>query len=638
MRTLIVCALLALALGALNARAQTYAPPPPVTDPAWDTWINDHIQERLDHCPRERSTSYYFAQSGHDTLGDGSIASPFRTLAKAQQVLDSHPLGDVAVYFRRGDTWREPVGLDSRAPNVTIADYGDPKQPKPVLTPFTIVETPPAQAAWVGALDTNTLATLFRVLDRSPTWTGLTAWSSVPGHPRVYRTDRREAATWVREGDDLDRPLSRQDSIEAVAAEEGSWYWSEADLAVYVHPLGGQDPRLSNSTFEIVGLSNAGVEIWGDGSRVENIVAIGWGMLETTPSQRHGIQTRAYSDERIVVVGCESYYGSSHCMTQQASGGAGGDVLFLRCKAGFTTFNGVPGETVFNTFSQNGVGVTVFAECTATHGTLPSSDWDWRAVRRGGTIYGHASGAALNSLCVAYRCGMQPGPHACERPASFSSLPQPFNLTSVRGFIVGEFFDGGFGTGDMSIAPNRCVRAGGRYLNLVPFRPNALYPTAISGWAINNTVELDLTSVVGKFALYYPLEGTSSSCNLWHNTFLARTGPHTTFLIDFRSPHRSQNSTAWNNVIVNDGPGLARPFESPAPGMLRANAYYGMSIIVYATDNLAVALAQIPPLDTPPDPASALVGRASALPNPNTIYTDQLGPVPVRETIGPFEP
>ena len=50
-------------------------------------------------------------------------------------MLNAHPTGGVALLFQRGGVWRETVGLEVSAPDVTIADYGAGE--KPTFTAFS---------------------------------------------------------------------------------------------------------------------------------------------------------------------------------------------------------------------------------------------------------------------------------------------------------------------------------------------------------------------------------------------------------------------------------------------------------------------------------------------------------------------
>jgi hypothetical protein len=71
---------------------------------AFYSWEYDAIQAMLDACPLARGTTKYFSQSGNDTTGDGSLATPYKTKAKASDVIAASS-GDIACLFARGEDW-----------------------------------------------------------------------------------------------------------------------------------------------------------------------------------------------------------------------------------------------------------------------------------------------------------------------------------------------------------------------------------------------------------------------------------------------------------------------------------------------------------------------------------------------------
>jgi hypothetical protein len=64
-------------------------------------FINRVCDGWLAACPLARTTTYYFSQSGDDTTGNGSSATPWKTLAKAQTTLDAAATYAGVVNFRR---------------------------------------------------------------------------------------------------------------------------------------------------------------------------------------------------------------------------------------------------------------------------------------------------------------------------------------------------------------------------------------------------------------------------------------------------------------------------------------------------------------------------------------------------------
>ena len=78
---------------------QAVGNPPPVTSAAYDAWSVKWLNYRLNECPVPRAASYYFALSGDDSAGAGTLASPFKSVAKANAVLAASA-GNIALLFK----------------------------------------------------------------------------------------------------------------------------------------------------------------------------------------------------------------------------------------------------------------------------------------------------------------------------------------------------------------------------------------------------------------------------------------------------------------------------------------------------------------------------------------------------------
>lgn len=591
----------------------TGEPPSPLSA-AWRPWFNTLVQHRLDEAPLARPVTFHFSQQGDDAAGDGSPARPFRTLAKAQAILDSglHPAG-LALLFRRGDTWRETAGLRVARAAVTIADWG--AGPKPLLSAFQPVD--PA------------------------------GWRPAPGLPSTFVRDEPAPVTWLRETDDHNRPYARVATPAAVSALPGSWHWDPAGL-LYVRPfpLAGAapfapptDPRTDAKPYQLVRPTGSGLLVTGDAARLENIAAEGWGMARFSPTQQHGIDIRVEGGHRAVVVACESHYGSSHAMTHYAQ--QGGIVTFIDCRAGLCNFNAY-GETVFNAYTVLGGSQVIFLRCTATHGTLPSSDWNWPADRRAGAFYAHTSqfDGAPFAFVAAVDCASLPGPFSCGSAANFLSLPPAPSPAFVRGLIVGERFDAGGASAQLAIAPQSALRIGGAYLGIRPAQGNvALANWAQRGFIVNCHVELDLSDYNGPFALYNGPAAAPSTPAVWHSRVDVRAGPRAEFRIDFDTPHQSAGAQFINSIFIFTGPGSERLLADGPPVLFLGNALHGVDLPPFA-EAAANPRLQPPPPATPPalpitTPELLAAWHGPGAPPP--IGLDLLGPVPLRATIGPVE-
>jgi len=627
-------------LAAAPAFAQgTFAPPPPaVTSPQWRIWYNTLLAQRIAEIPRARGTTYYLSQSGSDATGAGTITAPFRTLAKAQLLITQHQAtGNVAFLFRRGDTWREQVGLQSSTPNITIAEYGDPAAPKPKFTPFLSIGAP-------------------------------AAWSPVAGQPNVFgRTALPDGLTpglpvlWVKQDDDRSRPYSRQQSIAGVAAAEGSFWYSVPTSTLYIHPrhttATGQatDPRTDGNDYQMIRRTGPGIIVRSDGSRIENIFTEGWGMDTTSPTQQHGIDCAVAGSARALVIGCESYYGSSHAITHYVGGGSGGIATFINCRAGLCNYNGSNSETVFNSYAASGGSEVIFDSCVAAYGTLPSSEWDFTTTLRGQAFYGHTGGgAAVFRLVVINNCSSAAGPRATGMAAHLASTAPAVNLEDCRAFIVNEYHPGGPGTASLPIAGSTYVRMNGTYLNMIALAPPADQPSWANaamagywqgGWAINNIIDIDASARQWQFAMFNAPENSPSSVKLIGNFIRVRTGTTTEFRIDYDEPNQSATAAAYNNIFVKTGPGIARFNMGTGSGAgipsVIGNAFFGFNLTgsfaqyISAARNMVLttepAFGVAPPCDSP------LLFAADPLALGINLAIDYTSATTRRSTIGPIE-
>ncbi len=630
----VLAAVLWLAAGAVQRvhAQEVWAPTPPLaTSPQWQSWYSTLLARRVAEVPRIRPTSVHFAQSGDDVAGNGTQGAPYRTLAKARAVLEPFRLagGHVALLFRRGDVWREQVGIDSTVPNVTIADYGDANLPKPKFTPFQPVGS-------------------------------ATDWAPVPGFAGVYRRTAlpeglmrgnpavMAPVVWAKEDDDRGNPYSRQQSVAGVAANPGSFWFDRATGTLYVqpkpHPVTGlpTDPRTDGKDYQVVRATGAGIVARGDRTRLENLVAEGWGMDTVSVTQNHGIESRATGTSRVLIIGCESYYGASHAMTHFVTPTGGGIATFINCRAGLCNYNEF-GETIFNAFNALGDGEMIFDNCVAAYGTLPSSEWDFRNSRRGQAFYSHTGGGSFYfRLLVASNCSSEPGPRGCVQPANLGGTRTFKELADARCFIVGEQHPGGAGGVLLPVAGNH-VRMNGRYLNQIPVAGNtALVPYNQIGWMINCLVDVDLTGYSGQFGLLNESDGRETTAMLVGNFFRIRTGPAATFVMDYDLPRLSAGGRAMNNIFVNTGTGVARFNYGSGLDTAVGNAFYGFDLSGETGANVRAArnllLSSEPVFGAAPGCGSPLVFGADPWPLGMVQQVDLNGTIGLRRTIGPLEP
>lgn len=84
-------------------------------------WLKGQIARGEALAVESRRLTYHFSAEGSDETGDGSRENPWRSQAKAQDILDTR--GDVAILFRRGYVLTDPLTI--RHENVTVGSYGE---------------------------------------------------------------------------------------------------------------------------------------------------------------------------------------------------------------------------------------------------------------------------------------------------------------------------------------------------------------------------------------------------------------------------------------------------------------------------------------------------------------------------------
>lgn len=609
--------MLALAISAGVCRAQTA--PPIVTSPEWFTWYQGLLSQRLAECPRERAQTFYFSQSGDDAAGTGTIGNPWKSLAKAKQVILASG-GNVAVLFKRGEVWHENPGLDIAQPNVTVADYG--KGEKPLLTAFASVGSP-------------------------------AGWSPTPGHAFVYQRAAPVQVTSAKQDMDLDRPWSRQLSVAGVQANEGSWWWNGGVL--YVHPKHGAggvptDPRVDGNAYEVVAIPDAqaspGVRVRGDGSRIENIRAQGYGITTVSGTQIHPIESQVNGQARAVIVGCESHYTLVHSMTHYAV--QGGIATFVNCKAGLCTFMTDGSATVFNTYAWGGGAETVFEGCEATHGTIPAAEMT-AGKKYAMAVYGHTNdtlGSVLG-LTVVNNFVTRRSSIGCGVGVQFGNVQPAASLADVRCFIVGERFEGGWGTGvGWRFASDGIATVNGRY-EVEP--PAATYRLAdfCGGWMFNTTLKVNCSGVNGDFCLFSGWLTPPTKFQAWNCRFDFVSRPGQVVKFDGATPAESAGSVIANSMILCTGGGVCDPSipEASPPRRrrgqpawpLKSNAYFGVAPSAVARDPYAAVLGDGDIPESAPACTSPVACGSTSMGSGIELGYDQAGRVGPRNDIGPLE-
>ncbi len=453
-----------------SAYSQLVGPPPSALTFAFRRWYFDLLRKRLAECPIERATVYHFdATAGDDETGDGSIGAPFKTLAKAQAVHAAWEQDDdgLALLFKRGQEWREALGLTADKNYVTVGAYGTGD--RPLFSNFT-------QQVPAGS-----------------------AWTQVSGNH--YKLAEASTVAWVRKVADRLTPIHRAASATEVGANANTWFYDAAGGELHINI--GADPNAVNLEYA---LSNDvdGVLVTGDGCRIDSIRCDGWGMNPANAlNQNYGIKTSVTGSQAVVVSNCEVYYSSAHPLAQYAVAGSasGGIVTFIDCTAGFAI--GSP-TGIFNNYTTHGDQEWICHQCSVPYGGLPTSV----AYTSGGTAFqSHGSSTPDNPLrlIVLWGCrtvpGRSDGLYRCRRPSTWGASmvagrDAGSTLASQRIFIVDDVFESMGEDTTCEIWTPGVVRINPHY-RLRTSTALALHGARTGGWCLNGVIDADFSDASG---------------------------------------------------------------------------------------------------------------------------------------------
>ncbi len=395
--------------------AELSGQPPSPLKSAWFDWANDLRQRRLDRVPTDRSSTFYFAQNGNDETGWGTIDQPWKSVAKANELLLISPI-DLRLRFRRGDVWRETSTLQIYSDGITVDDYGDANLARPLFTRFQ----PVATNDWVG----------------------------LPSG--VYHTSGFSTVGWLREAaDGFARIYYRADSLTEVESRIYSWWYddignepaSSGQPTLYVNANGSPASILGG--LEVAPGDGKGWTVDGDNNRLQNLRLEGQGMARDGFGYGLKVVHRGQYWE-FVGQNLDIYYTGYHSFGQIGQYlGTTSVVTLVNVKAGFCTNrfgNGAPGGgdiTVFVSYADWGGNEYYQYDCEAVSGALPSADWAPQlGMKHGTALYTHVGqgGQMRLLLCWKTAAGLSYNPVASINILDNSTTAN--TLDDVRGYIV----------------------------------------------------------------------------------------------------------------------------------------------------------------------------------------------------------
>lgn len=512
------------------------------------------LSRRFAECPLLRPTTYYFSPSGDDEFGEGTEASPWASLAKAQGIIDGSS-GNMSLLFEKDGEWNETTGLTITKNNITVASWGNGTN-KPWFNCF--------------------------IQKYSSGW-------GTPSGSRYQRTENNRIGNLRYQGWDASKSVTQVLSRQATAADclsvANSWAW--VSNVLYVN-LGGTDPN----TVQLEGVianTNAGILINNvDGARVDGMRLDGWGCDPTNPHNPQQYQVKGITQgaNGYLVTNCEGYYGGTHIFGHYNGGGSGGIATFYNCQGGFTTQDAA-GETIFNTYAGQGGQETIFHNCKAVAGTHPNGTSAWS--QRGSSHYGHTSGGSnVLSLIIQWHepgeTAVTAGSYSVRYGGSYVHLPT-LSLQDPRCIVVGEVIK------DTLCIPNHW-RAEHAFINChwkgnpADIATGALMASGaatqlIGGVQINCVWEWDMTSQSATLRTLYNSLGTANVPRMWHCHLDVSVGTRT-FKLDYDTSSGSSASSGGElvNCIIaahSISSGSAKIGFNNLAANCRGNCYYGFS-------------------------------------------------------------
>lgn len=574
---------------------------PPPTTLEFRSWFDGRVERAIEEASFSRAETRYLSSSTGDDKNSGeSPEAAWKSLQRARQWLASASMKSRCLRFRRGDLFRDIEGFNVTHAGIHFADYGDPTAPRPRLSGFA--------AVWPAGD------------------VGKKGWQVDPKLPSFAWRTSPVAVHWVRQdGDaDLETPLIKASTVEAVRERPGAWMYEASTGRVYVRTRG--DAPIAKTLLEGATATGPGIAVAGDLSLVENLHAEGWGMNENS---REPFASYACGSARTVFRNLVAYYSERHCIAHTCNQ-SGGFALFVDCTAGRPRPSGV-GQSIFNSYAQRGGSQLIFLRCTASHDSLPTDQPSF--LDESLPLYAHTSSPYyyFNYLILSdLRYGTTPA-----RPKlwpTVSNMRFAPSIDKVRAVVMDTRASGVHGAEGWM----RNVVTIGCDISTLAAQVNCRcgQSAEADGWLVNSTYEIDLAGA--NFGLYaFVNSNGDNEARTYHSVLRIRNAPTTVNVQwDFDGPFSSQGTRVHNSVIDAGGATFdLNNWAGSAP--IRANGYVGTQPHPFDPYGRTVA----PPYDpSAPVPAgSVLVGGGIPVQETEQIEYDALGRPRSLFTIGPRE-
>lgn len=466
------------------------APPAP-TEMAFKEWLDKLVGLRLQSSPLNREQTYYFAQDGDDETGDGSIRAPWKSLDKAQGVLNRYAQSGnfkgLCLRFRSGDIWRAhstltaPVaqiegnrvrlptplawvpqpnfvyelrGGDARervevkSVDISTGDIFLTASPLSTRHEAFVMECGLMIASpHVSVTSYEVAGTPSRSKPQFTLFQATTGWQDANARgdelSQAYTLEITEPVAWMRKADALDDNFRRVTSPAQVDEYAGTWYWD--GKRIWAHEILGTPMFGGLSSYEVVyenrldGICVADV----DDVRIDNIALDGWGMTAQpngTGDQRqytgYGFRSGASRGNHVVLTRCESYYNNRHCFGN-VNPFEGGIWTVAWCSWGYC----VEGGSAVS-YAWGGQNESIFYQCVNRAGSVQHGAAPYRGnmATAGYSHHGHTSGGTNKmALFISYGCHNVASPNMAGHCGPVD-LPVADDIRACRAFVVEDSF------------------------------------------------------------------------------------------------------------------------------------------------------------------------------------------------------
>jgi len=489
--------------------------PPALYTLAFLDWCDRLTAALLARCPITRTTRKYIAYNAAGTSagggGAGTTGSPWLCATPAHintLIANNAGSGDIRFSLRRGDTFYATnggTGISINVANVTLDDWADGSaghtsaDAVPVISGF--------KAAYSGG------------------------WTQHATQTNLYYRTETDTVRWVREDDEPEHAMRQMTTASSLATLNGSSlagtfvhdtanvYGLGANTLV-IHPKrsGGSAP--TSTTQSCVG-SGDGIEINGNGSRLNNLRSDGWGMT-AIGSQDYCINATPTGTNAVAITNSTGFYSSGHVMGHYST--SGGVSLWINNRMGLPMYNGAGSSSVFNFYADSGGAEVVAQGNQIVAGGLKNATYNDRCHGQG--VYAHTN-TSVNALILVkdttYPSALSAfGLIEASGGGQTATMSSRDDISSIRTYFINDFapFIGTVSPG-LNMVPllSDCARINCTYFAFVntAFGGEAFVGSAtLNGIAINTKFYFD-------FATQAPLP-VEAQCAIYNTA--GATGAH----------------------------------------------------------------------------------------------------------------